>query len=662
MKISAILNNIELKQFALPEFQRGYVWGREDVRHLFDSLYRKYPVGGFLVWTTQPDPQTVRGHAGQNGRAVKLLLDGQQRATSLYGVVRGAPPEFFQGNEKAFTDLYFHVETERFEFYGPVKMADDPLWVSVTDLFRTDLRDIVKGVEQHTSDLDMMLRYTQRLMTLRDIGDIDVNIEEISGDNRSVDEVVEIFNRVNSGGTKLSSADLWLARLCAHSPQVRNELRRLLDGWKNAQFSFRQEWLLRCATAVATNQASFNSLRDVSVSEFDAALKRAAQSIDFVLNLFGDRLGIDHSRVLAGPYALVPLVRMVSEQGGSIKDQRTQELMLFWYMNSFMWGRYSGSTETKLQRDLNALESGGVDGLIRELEQWRGSLRVQPDDFDSSSIGARFYPLLYILTRVNASRDLFSGIKLSNAMLGSQSKLQVHHIFPKKRLYDADYRRSQVNALANFCFLTALGNQTISAANPARYLAEAESANPGVLASQWIPSDDVLWQIDRYTDFLAARRVLLANAANDLLSTLLEGSGTPVKTVGDRAGILSDQAPAKFKPQHAEDEEEEIADVLSLAADLGIAAPERHHEICDDETDELLAVAEIAWPQGIQPGRTQPVAFLIDADPCTEEQLGARGFRFFTTKSRLVWYLEKLLGIDIDGDQIIGEATADSFG
>lgn len=661
MKISAILNNIELEQFALPEFQRGYVWGREDVRNLFDSLYRRYPVGGFLVWTTQPDPQTVRGDTGKTGSAVKLLLDGQQRATSLYGVVRGGPPEFFQGNERAFTDLYFNVETETFEFYGPVKMADDPLWVSVTDLFRAELSDIVKGVAQHTADLDQTLRYQERLMTLRDIGEIDLHIEEIAGDNRSVDEVVEIFNRVNSGGTKLSSADLALARLCAHSPQVRNELRRLLGGWEKAQFSFRQEWLLRCATAVATNQASFNSLREVSVSEFDAALKRAAQSIEFILNLFGDRLGIDHSRVLAGPYALAALIRMVSEQGGSVTDNQTQQRMLFWYMHCFMWGRYSASTETKLQRDLHALESGGIDGLIRELEQWRGSLTVQPDDFDSSSIGARFYPLLYILTRVNASRGLFSGIQLSHALLGKHSKLQVHHIFPKKRLYDAGYSRSQVNALANFCFLTASENQSISAADPARYLAEAEAARPGVLASQWIPRNEALWQIDRYTDFLAARRALLAEAANDLLATLLAGTGTPAQPAGDHVMAASDRPPLTFELQPAEDEaeDEEIKEVLALASELGIATPETHYEICDDGTDEVLAVADIAWPQGIQPGRTQPVAVLIDADPHTEEQLGELGYRFFTTKARLVWHLEELLGIDIDGDQIIGEVAED---
>ena len=662
MKISAVLGNIELEQFALPEFQRGYVWGREDVRNLFDSLYRRYPVGGFLVWTTRPDPQTVRGGPEQSAGAVKLLLDGQQRATSLFGVVRGRPPEFFQGNEKAFTDLYFNVETETFEYYGPVKMADDPRWVSVTELFNSELEQVVQRFEHGSTDFQTVLTYGKRLMRLLDIREVDLHIEEIAGDDRTVDEVVEIFNRVNSGGTKLSSADLALARLCAHSPHVRNELRRLLNGWRDAQFEFRQEWLLRCATAVATNQASFNSLKDVSISEFDAALKQTEQSIDFILNLFGDRLGVDHDRVLKGPHALTALVRMVSEHGGSVTDYQMQQRMLFWYMHSFMWGRYSGSTETKLQRDLHALETGGIDGLIRELEQWRGSLAVQPDDFDSSSIGARFYPLLYILTRVNASRDLAIGLRLSHALLGQQSKLHVHHIFPRKRLYDAGYSRSEVNALANYCFLTAQGNLQISAADPAVYLARAEKQNPGVLASQWIPQDEALWQVDRYRDFLAARRGLLAGAANDFLGRLLDGSGTPAEDAAESLEPTPAVTTQTFELQPSGDDgdDEEIGEILALASRLRIAAPETHHAICDDETGEELAVADIAWPDGIQPGRTQPVAFLVDADAHTEEQLGEMGYRFFTTKARLVWHLEELLGIDIDGDQIIGEVAAEA--
>ncbi len=661
MQISAILSNIELEQFALPEFQRGYVWGREDVRSFFDSLYRRYPVGGFLVWTTRPDPETVRGGLSESAAAVKLLLDGQQRATSLYGVMRGQPPEFFQGNAGAFTDLYFDVRSETFEFYGPVKMRDDPLWVSVTNLFQSNLTDVVRNVADYTDDREILLEYQTRLMNLRSIGDIDLHIEEITGDGRTVDEVVEIFNRVNSGGTTLSTADLALARLCADSPQTRNELRRLVDVWAQAGFSFRQELLLRCATTVATNQASFSALRGVSVLEFSAALKNTAHSIDFLLNLLGDRLGIDHSRVLAGPYAFATLARLVSDSGGSIDDLHAQQRILFWYVHSFLWGRYSGSTETRIQRDLDAMERAGIDGLIAEIAQWRGSLEVRPDDFDSSSIGARFYPLLYILTRVNGAQDILNGIRLSHGMLGDRSKLHVHHIFPKKRLYDYGYDRSQVNALANFCLLTAKSNLEISDEDPAVYLAEAEVSNPGVLKSQWIPDDEALWSIDRYLDFLASRRTLLAASANELLDTLGAGRQIPHSRVAVSPATPPPPTAASDQPQSLDDEDDQdIVSVLSLADNLSIAAPEPHCEICDDETGEVLVVADIAWPQGIQPGRTEPVALLLSADSEIEAYLGERGYRFFTSKQRLVWHLEELLGVDIDGDRIIGEIEPDN--
>ena len=659
MKISAILNNIELEQFALPEFQRGYVWGREDVRGLFDSLYRRYPVGGFLVWTTQPDPETVRGSSPSSGVAVKLLLDGQQRATSLYGVMRGRPPEFFQGNARAFTDLYFNVRSETFEFYGPVKMRDDPLWLSVTQLFQSDLADVIKKVPQHTEGFEEML---QRLMMLRGIGDVELHIEEIAGDGRDLDEVVDIFNRVNSGGTKLSSADLALARLCAHSPQARNELRHLLDVWAQAGFHFKQEWLLRCATAVATNQASFSSLREVSVSDFSVALKKAAQGVDFLLNLLHSRLGIDHNRVLASTYALIALARLVSDSGGSITDVRTQQRILFWYVHAFMWGRYSGPVETRIRRDLLALEADGVDGLIEEIAQWRGSLEVRPDDFVSSSVGARFYPLMYILTRVNDARDLENGLSLSQKMLGLHSNLHLHHIFPKARLYNAKagYNRSQVNALGNFCFLTAESNWQIGAADPAVYLAEVEKRNPGVLRSQWIPEDEALWSIDRYPEFLEARRCLLAVAANEMLANLEAGREAAHTDLPlPPADSLVTAAPTDEPPTREDEDDPEVVAMIALAEELAIAAPESHHEICDDETGEVLAVADIAWPQGIQTGRAEPVALLLAPDPVTEAHLGERGYRFFTSTQRLVWHLEELLGVDIDGDQVIGEIAAD---
>lgn len=657
MQVAAILNNIELGQFALPEFQRGYVWGREQVRSLFSSLYRQYPVGGFLVWTTRPDADVLRGDGSQPGSVAKLLLDGQQRATSLYGVMRGRPPQFFQGNPRAFTGLYFNIRTETFEFYGPVKMKDDPMWISVTELFQAGPAEVQRlaeraaGSDSHTQPLSSF-DILARLMRLLAISGANLHIEEIVGGDRTIDEVVEIFNRLNSGGTKLSKADLALARLCADSPKVRNELLRLVDRWAGAGFTIRLELLLRCVTTVATNRASFNALRKVSASEFDSALKRTAHSIDFLLNLFRGRLGIDHDRVLAAPNALAVLARLVAERGGRIDDARSQQQVLYWYMHCFMWGRYSGSTETITQRDLDALEESGVEGLIEELNRWRGTLHVRPEDFAGSTIGARFYPLLYILTRANRARNLCDGVPLAQYMLGVGSRLEVHHIFPKRKLYraDAGYDRSQVNALANFCFLTSQCNKQIGASKPAQYLAQAEQTNPGVLKSQWIPEHESLWSIDRYPDFLSARRDMLADAANRFLYSLRHGSqllsppvsGMPQADQGtDVVEVFGDQ------------ESDDIGELKAIAVNHQIALPETHYQICD-ENGEVLAIADLAWPQGIQPGRTPPIALLLDPDGGVDALEGRDGI-VFTSKQRLVWHLEELLGVDIDEDQVIGD-------
>src|SRR5688572_7413268 len=102
-----------------------------------------------------------------------------------------------------------------------------------------------------------------------------------------------------------------------------------------------------------------------------------------------------------------------------------------------LWGRYSGSTESYLQRDLNAIENneGALDRLIEQLHQNRGDLRLSSRDFEGATSGNRFYPMLYMMTRVWHARDLESGIDLTAHLLGRLNNLQVHHIFPKDILY-----------------------------------------------------------------------------------------------------------------------------------------------------------------------------------------------------------------------------------
>ena len=217
MKISTILDQIDGGFIALPEFQRGYVWSRDQVRGLFESLYHRHPVGGLLVWATDAKTAAHRGDRPIHGGIVKLLLDGQQRMTSLYGVVRGKPPKFFDGNAQAFSGLRFHLESETFSFYQPIKMRDDPLWIDVTALMQSGTDGLGKFVTELSKVPDHAARvgdYVGRLSKLLGIVEIDFHIDEVTGDDKTTDVVVDIFNRVNSGGTKLSKGDLALASSC----------------------------------------------------------------------------------------------------------------------------------------------------------------------------------------------------------------------------------------------------------------------------------------------------------------------------------------------------------------------------------------------------------------------------------------------------------------
>lgn len=644
-KLSTLLDEIDSGTVLLPEFQRGYVWNRDQVRGLMRSLYLGYPVGGLLMWETNSDGVSVRGSVTSAG-VKQLLLDGQQRVTSMYGVVRGTPPPFFEGDASAFTGLYFNVEDEIFEFYAPSKMSGDQQWISVKELFAPG-NGPVSFLPRFAADQELATRYLNRLNQLHQIRDREFNQEKITGANKSVDEVVDIFNKVNSGGTKLSKGDLALAKLCAEWPEARTDMRGNLERWKSAGYDFSLDWLLRNATAVATGRALFSSLEKVSASQFEQALTASVQHIGTFLDAVSGRLGLDHDRVLMGRYATPVVSYLLSQNGGQFQDAVHRDKVLYWYVHSALWGRFSGSTETYLQQDYETVRRAGIDGLISTLERTRGggTLEVRPDDFEGSTRGARFYPLLYLLTRVSGARDFGSGLELKAELLGKLSSLQIHHIFPKALLRD-HYDRGEINALANFCFLTQITNLQIGKRAPEDYLSEIAAKHPGVLESQWIPTDPNLWKVENYLGFLAARRELLAGAAQSFLDGLLSGAST---------GVEHDLTPVVVVVEEAGDPRAtQVRDVVAELRRLGYAEPTVDAEIADPATGRVLAVAEAFWSDGLQVGQGDPVVLELDPEDADLPRLEELGYEVFTSVDSLLGFVarrnEVAAGTDVELD------------
>jgi hypothetical protein len=297
---------------------------------------------------------------------------------------------------------------------------------------------------------------------------------------------------------------------------------------------------------------------------------------------------------------------------------------LYWYVHSFLWGRYSASTESALNQDLTTLKRGGIDGLIDALRRSRVDIEIRPEDFAGTTRGARFYPLLYMLTRTGHARDLAAGgLEISAHMLGKLAKLQVHHIFPQARLYERRYSRGEVNAIANFCFLTQDANLEILDRPPEEYFKEVEAKYPGALESQWIPLDPELRAPERYLDFLAERRKLLAAAANEILDALI---ATPAPEPAD---VSSKLELMPVTQDEVEDSDGAKVSVVELVERFGLAPPAFVEVVVDPLNGDELGMADFLWSDGLQGGYDEPVVLTLDPDPNELERMTAAGYHVF---------------------------------
>ena len=636
--ISVILDRIDTRSILLPVFQRGYVWSGEQVRNLFYSLYHEHPIGSLLIWETSSPSVTVKGGEPPHSTPVQLLLDGQQRMTSLFGVIKGRKPAFFDGNSKAFENLYFNVEEEEFRFYQPKIMNSDHRWINLSKLYIEGSSWVIELLK----DTEQFSKYMSRVNKLENITKKQMHIDKITGEDRTIDEVVEIFRQVNSSGTKLTQGDLALAKICANWPEARDIIKLMITTWREQGFNFTHEWLLHVVNAIVKGEAKFSHLHDLDSKTIEEGLHKAETYANKTLNIISGRLGLDHDRVLFAKPAISTIASFYNLYGLNLTHVQRDKL-LFWYAHAGMWGRYSGASDATLGQDLTIIQKSNsidecIDALIEEMERSRGSIRVTEQDFLGSKVSARFYAVLYMLTRMGKALDLVEGIPLTMHHLGKMAQLEKHHIFPKALLKKFKFDNNDINAIANYCFLTKESNLKIKDRNPAEYLEECELAHPGVLESQWIPTEPELWKIANYFDFLETRRQFLASATNDLLNGLKADSSEVYITDYENTSVYQRSVSI------ATDEEEILLfEINEWVASQGIQAGIMGYELVDPSDGSVICVFDLAWPEGLQAELSEPIALLIDENIEVLEAAGKNGYRFYTKTKDFKEYVNRIL-------------------
>lgn len=563
--VDELVSKIERGELRLPEMQRRYVWRSSRVRDLLDSLYRGYPSGAILIWETDElVPQQAFAVEQQSNPYAKtqLLLDGQQRLTSLSAVIRGKPvqvngrvrpiellfnlehpealpfvtevednsidaPEYSDDGEepndeeadatedelqKRFDKMTFVVSTR--------KLEQLPQWVKVSEVFAGthDNNTFLKRAGITSLDDPRAEIYTQRLNRLKDIRKYVYRMDVLER-TLSYDEVTEIFVRVNSLGAKLRSSDLALAQITAKWRGSLNVFQAFQADCTKDGFEIDLGLHLKNLVAHATGQSRFLTVSNLTLVELKSGWDDGCRGMEFAINFLRSNAGITSPALLASPFLLISLGFYGAQRSYKLAAAEERGLRR-WVLLANAKGRYSrGSSETLLDQDLKTLrEGGGFQELLDRLRTQVGRLDVTPEELEGRNQRSALFKTMFLAFQAADARDWRSNLVIALSHVGNAHQLQFHHIFPKAVLKSTATTR-ETDDIANLAFISGKANRKISAKEPALYFPEVQEANgEQPFESQCIPTDPEVLTIGRYKAFLAERRRLITERLNAFLA------------------------------------------------------------------------------------------------------------------------------------------------
>lgn len=533
MKISELIDGIRKRDLVLPEFQREFVWRKEQVKQLIVSLFKGYPVGSLLFWKTDNPPELKNlPEIPEKLGTIDVILDGQQRLTTLFLLADGNVPPYYTDRdiERDPRDLYFNLDTGDFQYYQLSKMKADPLWRRVRDCFGEPLNVFEIARQQAADDeeaFQLAQRYNDNLNQLRNIKEMDLPVLTVPPD-ATIGEAIDIFDRVNSLGTKLTDAELALTHVTGTWSHARREMKDKIDELSERHFYFDLTFTTRALTGVVTKRALFPSIHERRREELESGWQQLESILDYVVTVLPQRMFLHSTEDLNTTNVLVPLVVYLSLHDAKFPSGASIKHASHWLYAAHTWSRYTAQTDQRLEHDVSIVvrEPTPWSHLCDQIIDQRGRIEVKDSDLEGRWIQHPLCRMTHILAKAHGAVDWFNGAPLGSPH-GQKYRIHYHHIFPQSLLYEHGYdpdnhlHRTIVNQIANRAFLTAASNLKLSNTPPEEYLPQVEEHYPGALVKQFVPMDPDLWRLERYSDFLQARRGLIARKLNEYMDALI---------------------------------------------------------------------------------------------------------------------------------------------
>ena len=584
--LTHLIEDIKHGNIALPDIQRPFVWSAAKVRDLFDSMYRGYPVGTLMFWETGAEVGMRQVGGGNSERvASRLIVDGQQRLTSLFAVLTGRSV-LAKSFRVLRIQIAFHPTDETFEVADAAIRRDPEFVPDITALWNSGYKSTVRNFMARLGNsrgeelsYDEQDRLEERLDRVRDLRDFTFQVIELNA-RADEEQVADIFVRTNSKGVTLNQANFILTLMSVHWEAGRRQIEEFCRSAvepntgtpspKNPFLDPSPDQMLRAAVGLAFRRARlqhvYNILRgkdldtgDVSAERRAAQFERLRPALDEVVNLTNwheflkclTHAGFRSARMIASENAIIYtyVIWLIGKRDFGADVRSLRELIARWFFMAHTTGRYTSSPESQLEADLRVVAqadgAGGfqdaLDRIIRSnftRDYWSISL---PNRLDTS--GAKSPVLLAYWAALNLldAEVLLSDVRIRELLDPATTplrSLERHHLFPKTYLarqgIDA---RNQVNAIANMVFVDWPENAAIGARGPQDYWPSMTNAVPAerIERQRYWHALPTGWEQLDYRAFLDRRRKLIADVIKDGFDRLLRKTSSAARatTIAD---------------------------------------------------------------------------------------------------------------------------------
>lgn len=584
--LAHLVEEIRHGKIALPDIQRPFVWSATQVRDLFDSMYRGYPVGTLMFWETGADAGARQVGGGDNDSVPRLLIvDGQQRLTSLYAVLTGTPVITGKFKEKTIR-IAFRAKDETFEVTDAAIARDPEFITDITSLwadrYRSKVRDFLKRLGDHREARsgDTALDWNdeqdlleERIDRVRDLRDFRFQVLELNA-SADAEQVAEIFVRTNSKGVQLKQADFILTLMSVRWERGRRQLeefcRRAADpayvgpSPRNPLIDPGPHQLLRAGVGLAFRRGSlrhvYNVLRGKDMELGSASQERQETQFQVLQKAQDEVLDIDHwheflrcithagfrgSHMVSSKNALIYtyIIWLIGKRDFDINPATLRHVIARWFFMAHTTSRYTASHEGQIEADLgrlSAVESEGGQAFCRELDRivsstftkdyWNISL---PNRLDSSASKSPVLSAYQAALNLLNAEALFSTLRVRDLLdpsVTAPRSMKRRHLFPKAYLASQGIKTHQsVNAIANMAYIDWPEDMTTPIGEPREYWSKiTRKMEPEQLKRQiYWHALPVGWEQLDYPVFLQRRRSLLAKVVREGFYTLWEDANPP---------------------------------------------------------------------------------------------------------------------------------------